>query len=95
ALEAGAEEVLSSEEEHEILCQPEDLHAVAGTLADKFGDAKGCKLAWKPQTLVPVDEDKAESLLKFLDVLDDLDDVQNVTANYDISDEVMEKLAAD
>ncbi|MTI09127.1 YebC/PmpR family DNA-binding transcriptional regulator [Curvivirga aplysinae] len=95
ALEAGADEVVTGDEEHEILCQPEDLHEVAGVLGEKFGDPKACKLSWKPQNLVPVEAaDKAESLLKFMDVLDDLDDVQNVTANFDISDEIMEKLAA-
>ena len=94
ALEAGAEDVASSEEEHEITCQPDDLHAVAGTLTDQLGEPKSCKLAWKPQNTVPVeDEGKAEGLLKFLDALDDNDDVQNVTANFDIADEVMEKLA--
>lgn len=94
ALEAGAEDVSSSEDGHEIICQPDDLHAVAGELEAKFGDLKGCKLAWKPQNLVPVDEDKVESLFKFLDALDDNDDVQNVTANFDVADDVMEKLAS-
>ena len=94
ALEAGAEDVASSEDDHEIVCQPEDLHSVAGTLTDQLGEPKSCKLAWKPQNVVPVeDEGKAEGLLKFLDALDDNDDVQNVTANFDIADDVMEKLA--
>ncbi len=93
ALEAGADDVVSGDEGHEILCEPGDLHAVAGALSEKFGDAKGAKLAWKPQNVIPLDQDKAEKLLKFLDVLDDLDDVQHVTANFDISDEIMEKLA--
>lgn len=93
ALEAGAEDVSSSEDGHEIICQADDLHAVAGELEAKFGDLKSCKLAWKPQNLVPVDEDKVESLFKLLDALDDNDDVQNVTANFDVADDVMEKIA--
>lgn len=94
ALEAGAEDVASSEDGHEIICQPEDLHAVAGELEGKFGEPRACKLAWKPKNTIPVDQDKAESLLKFLDNLDDNDDVQNVAANFDIADDVMEALAA-
>ncbi|RED49782.1 YebC/PmpR family DNA-binding transcriptional regulator [Aestuariispira insulae] len=94
ALEAGAEDVASSDEGHEIICSADDLHAVAAVLEGALGEAKSCKLAWKPQNTVPVeDEGKAEGLLKFLDALDDNDDVQNVTANFDIADEVMEKLA--
>jgi len=92
ALEAGAAEV-QSDEEHEILCQPEDLHAVSAALIESLGDPSSCALVWKPRNLTPVGEDQAESLLKFMDALDDLDDVQNVTANYDIPDDVLERLA--
>lgn len=92
ALEAGAEDVESSEDGHSIVCAADDLNAVATTLEDKFGEAKSSKLVWKPKNLIPVDEDKGESLMKLLDNLDDHDDVQNVFANYDIADDVLEKL---
>lgn len=93
ALEAGAEDVSSSEESHEIICAAEDLNEVSQALEDRFGEPDESKLVWKPQNLTPVDGDAAESLLRLLDNLDDNDDVQNVYANYDISDEVMEKIA--
>jgi len=93
ALEAGADDVASAEEGHEILCASDSLHAVAGALEGQFGEASSVKLVWKPQNLVPVDADKAESVLKLMDTLDDNDDVQNVFANFDIPDDVMERLA--
>ncbi len=93
ALEAGADDVSSSEDGHEIICAADSLHAVSGELEGKFGEATSVRLAWKPQNLVPVDADKAESVLRLMDNLDDNDDVQNVFANFDIPDEVMESLA--
>lgn len=93
ALEAGAEDVKSSDEGHEVICGSDSLHAVAGELEARFGEAASARLAWKPQNLVPVDADKAESVLKLMDTLDDNDDVQNVFANFDIADDVMESLA--
>ena len=93
ALEAGADDVTSSEDGHEVICGADSLHAVAGVLEGQFGEASSAKLVWKPQNLVPVDADKAESVLKLMDTLDDNDDVQNVFANFDIADDVMERLA--
>ncbi|MEM6627536.1 MAG: YebC/PmpR family DNA-binding transcriptional regulator [Pseudomonadota bacterium] len=95
ALDAGAEDVESDDEAHVIYTAREDLMEVAGALEGKFGDveASSTRLIWKPQNLVPVDDDKVETLTKLLDVLDDLDDVQNVFGNYEISDEAMEALA--
>ena len=92
ALEAGAEDVTSSEEGHEIWTAIGDLHEVAKALEPVLGEAEGAKLAWRPQTMVSVDEGDAATLFKLIDALDDDDDVQTVWANYDISDEVMEKL---
>ena len=92
ALEAGAEDVTSSEDGHEIWTAVGDLHEVAKALEPVLGEAEGAKLAWKPQTMVTIDEDDAGTLLKLLDVLDDDDDVQTVWGNYEIPDEVMEKL---
>ncbi|WP_066800369.1 YebC/PmpR family DNA-binding transcriptional regulator [Sphingomonas soli] len=92
ALDAGAEDVTSSEDGHEIWTAVGDLHEVAKALEPVLGEAESAKLAWKPQTMVEVNEADAATLLKLLDVLDDDDDVQTVWGNYEISDEVMEKL---
>lgn len=92
ALEAGAEDVTSSEDGHEIWTDQGSLHEVAKALEAVLGAAEGAKLAWKPQTMVTIGEEDAATLLKLLDVLDDDDDVQTVWGNYEIPDEVMEKL---
>jgi YebC/PmpR family DNA-binding regulatory protein len=92
ALEAGAEDVSSSEDGHEIWTATDALHEVAKALEPKLGEAEGAKLAWRPQTQVTVDEAAAGQLFKLIDALDDDDDVQTVWANYDVPDAVMEKL---
>jgi YebC/PmpR family DNA-binding regulatory protein len=92
ALEAGAEDVESGEEEHSIWTSFDVLHEVAKALEATLGEAESAKLAWRPQTLVEVDEGNAATLLKMIDVLEDDDDVQTVWGNYDVSDEVMAKL---
>jgi len=94
ALEAGASDVVSSEDGHEIICAPDDLGAVRDTLEEKFGAPEDARLDWKPQTTTELDEDKAMTLLKLLDVLEDNDDVQRVASNFEVSDEVMERLSA-
>ncbi|HEY6869806.1 MAG TPA: YebC/PmpR family DNA-binding transcriptional regulator, partial [Novosphingobium sp.] len=70
----------------------ENLHPVARELEKVLGEAEAVKLAWKPGLKTEVDEDTARTLLKLIDVLDDDDDVQTVWGNYEISDEVMERL---
>ena len=92
ALEAGAEDVSSSEEGHEIWTEQGSLHEVAKALEPVLGEAEGAKLAWRPQTMVEVGEGDAATLFKLIDALDDDDDVQTVWGNYDVSDAVMEKL---
>ncbi len=94
ALEAGAEDVQSDAGGHEITCAPDDLSAVRDALEEKFGAAETARLDWKPQNTVAVDEEAAESLIKLLDLLDDNDDVQRVAANFEVADEVMERLSA-
>lgn len=94
AAEAGAEDVESDDETHVIWCEATDLSDVAQALEDILGEAESTKLVWRPQTYTPVDGDTAETLMKLLSALDDDDDVQSVTANFDISDEVMERLAS-
>ena len=92
ALEAGADDVESNEDGHSIWTAIENLHEVAKALEPVLGEAESVKLAWRPQTQVTVDEAQAGQLLKLVDALDDDDDVQTVWGNYDIPDEVMEKL---
>ena len=94
AAEAGAENVESDGDSHEIVTAPDDLHAVAKALEGRFGDPDSAKLAWKAHEPVPVSEDDARKLLKLLDALDDNDDVQEVYGNYEISDAIMERLEA-
>ena len=94
ALEAGADDVESAEESHEITCAPEDFNTVREALDTRFGAPEEAGLTWKPQNTIALDEDKAATLLKLLDILDDNDDVQSVSANFEISDEVMAKLTA-
>jgi YebC/PmpR family DNA-binding regulatory protein len=92
ALEAGAEDVESGEEEHSIWTAMDALHEVSKALEASLGAADSAKLAWRPQTLVEVDEANAATLLKMIDALEDDDDVQTVWGNYDVSDDVMAKL---
>ena len=93
ALEAGADNVESSEEGHEVTCTPDDLAAVRDALEGRFGTPEYARLDWKPQTSVPVaDETVAKTLLKLLDALEDNDDVQRVQANFEIPDDIMERL---
>ena len=93
ALEAGAEDVSSSEEGHEIWTALDSLHEVAKALEPVLGEPEGAKLAWRPQTMVTVGDEDAAKLLKLIDALDDDDDVQTVWGNYDVPDDVMERLA--
>ena len=92
AMEAGADDIESSDDGHIIWTEMESLHEVAGSLEKSLGEASDTKLAWKPNISVELDEAAAGTLLKLVDALDDDDDVQTVWGNYDISDEVMEKL---
>ena len=93
AIEAGADDVQSSDETHEIYCAFDALAEVSSALEAKFGEAVSVKPTWRPQNTIPVEGDKAASLMKLIDALDDCDDVQNVYANFEISDEEMERLA--
>ncbi len=94
AIEAGAEDVQSSEEGHTIICGFEDIGEVSSALEAALGEAESVKAIWRPQTGAPVDEDKAQSVLRLVEVLEDDDDVQNVYANFEVDDEVMAKLSA-
>ena len=94
AIEAGAEDVESGEDGHSIYTEAEDLAHVAAALEEALGEAEQTRLIWKPQTLTPVDEHTGATLMKLMAALEDDDDVQRVTSNFDMSDEVMEKLAS-
>ena len=94
ALEAGADDVRSDDSGHQVICSPDELHAVAGKLEDHFGEPQSAKLVWRPLTTIIVDEDAAEGLIKLFETLDENDDVQAVSANYEIADDVLERLTA-
>lgn len=95
AVEAGATNCESGEEGHDIQTDPDDLSSVREALETKFGEAEKSGLAWKPNTLAEIDEEQASTLLKLIDGLEDSDDVQNVSTNFEVSDEIMEKLMAE
>ena len=94
ALEAGADNVESDAEAHQVTCATEDFSTVRDALEKKFGAAREAKLQWLPLNTVPVDGDAAESLLKLIDTLEDNDDVQVVFGNFEFSDETLAKLSA-
>jgi YebC/PmpR family DNA-binding regulatory protein len=94
AIDAGADDAQSNAAGHTITCAFGNIGEVSAALAAKFGEAQSVKLVWKPQTMAPLDQEKAESLMKLMEGLDEDDDVQNVFSNADISDDVMARLNA-
>jgi YebC/PmpR family DNA-binding regulatory protein len=94
AIEAGAEDVTTDEDGHYITCGFEDIGEVSKALEVTLGEADTVKAIWRAQNTVPVDEERAQSLMKLIDTLEDDDDVQNVYTNFEVSDEVMAKLSA-
>ena len=94
AIEAGADDVLSDKDGHIVTSAFESIGDVSTALAKNFGDAESVKVVWKPRTLTPLDHERAESLMKLIEALDEDDDVQNVFSNADIADDVMAKLHA-
>jgi YebC/PmpR family DNA-binding regulatory protein len=94
AIEAGAADVESSEESHDIFCEVEDFNDVRAALESTLGEPESARLDWRPLNRVDVDEETGRTLFKLLDVLEDDDDVQRVIANFEVSDEVMERLSA-
>ena len=93
AVEAGAEECESTVDTHEVTCGPDVLHEVARTMGERFGVHGAAQLAWVPQSTVPVDEARAETLFKLLETLEDDDDVQSVFSNLDLPDELLSRLS--
>jgi YebC/PmpR family DNA-binding regulatory protein len=92
AIEAGADDVLSSDTGHEIFASHGTFREVAKALEAKFGEARKAALIWKPQNTIAVDDETGEKLLKLIDLLNEHDDVQNVYANFEISDALMAKM---
>ncbi|MEQ8290556.1 MAG: YebC/PmpR family DNA-binding transcriptional regulator [Roseovarius sp.] len=95
AIEAGAEDVESSEDGHIIWCADTDLNDVSNALEAELGESESTKLVWKPTTTTEMDFEGMEKLMKLIDALEDDDDVQRVTTNFEASDEVMSQLAAE
>ncbi len=95
ALDAGADDVTSTDEGHEIWTDVGALHEVVRALEAKLGEAESAKLAWRPQVMTQIaDEADAGTLLKLIDALEDDDDVQTVWGNYDVPEDVLAKLQA-
>jgi YebC/PmpR family DNA-binding regulatory protein len=94
AIDAGADDVVSNEGGHEVYAGQGNFHEVAKALEQKFGEPRKATLTWKPQNTVAVDDDKGEKLLKLIETLNEHDDVQNVYANFEISDALVQKLSA-
>ncbi len=94
ALEAGADECVSSADSHEFLTGMEDFASVRDALETKLGAPASAAIVWRPQNTVEVNDEAGETLMKLVEVLDDHDDVQNVYGNYDLSDTLIAKLAS-
>jgi YebC/PmpR family DNA-binding regulatory protein len=92
AIEAGAEDVESSEDDHVIWCADTDLNDVSNALEADLGESDSTKLIWKPTITTEMDLEAMEKLMRLIDALEDDDDVQRVTTNFEASDEVMEQL---
>ena len=95
AVEAGAQDVESDSDGHIVTCDPDDFAAVRDALEKRFGEPDESALVWRPNVNAEVTEDQASTILKLIDALEDNDDVQTVTTNFEVSDEIMEKLLAD
>ncbi|MBV9064753.1 MAG: YebC/PmpR family DNA-binding transcriptional regulator [Methylobacteriaceae bacterium] len=94
ALEAGAEDVSASDDGHEIITTLESLREVAQALEQKFGEPRKAALVWRPQNTISVDDEAGEKILKLVGALEDNDDVQNVYANFEVSDALVARMGA-
>jgi YebC/PmpR family DNA-binding regulatory protein len=94
AIEAGAEDVVSNEDGHQVFTTTDTLAGVAKALEAKFGEPRKSGMLWKPQNTIAVDDEQGEKILKLIDALDDNDDVQNVYANFEVSDALVQKMSA-
>lgn len=92
-IEAGCDDCVAEEEEHVITCGMTALGEAVSVLSKKFGEPISAKFVWRPQTQIPIEGDSADALMKLLTTLDDLDDVQNVYSNEEMSEAEMARLA--
>ena len=93
AIEAGADDVQSSDEGHDIITSIESFGEVGKLLEAKFGEPRKAKLIWRPQTINLLDDESGEKAMKLIGALEDNDDVQNVYANFEISDALAQKIS--
>ena len=94
AIEAGAEDVVSADDGHQIFTTQETLRDVAKALEAKYGEPRKSAMLWKPQNAIALDDEAGEKILKLLEALDEHDDVQNVYANFEVSDALIAKMGA-
>jgi len=94
AIDAGAEDVASNDDGHQIITAPDTLNDVAKALEAKFGEPRKASLLWRPQNTVALDDEAGEKVLRLIESLDDSDDVQNVYANFEVSDALVAKMSA-
>jgi YebC/PmpR family DNA-binding regulatory protein len=94
AIEAGADDVVSTEAGHEIYCEQSALSEVTKALEARFGEPRKSALVWRPQNTVDVDDEAAEKLIRLVESLEDHDDVQNVFVNFEVSDAALAKAGA-
>ena len=95
AIEAGAEDVISDESGHQVVTQLDSLNEVTKALEAKFGEPRKSGMVWKPQNTVAVDDEAGEKIVKLVEALEESDDVQNVYANFELSEALMQKMSAD
>ena len=93
AIDAGAEDVTSNDDGHQIITAPDTLNDVAKGLEAKFGEPRKASLLWRPQNIVALDDEAGEKVLRLIESLDDSDDVQNVYANFEVSDALVAKMS--
>ena len=94
AIDAGADDVATTAERHEVTTAMADLRDVAQTLEGRFGEPRRAALVWRPQNTVLVEDEVGEKILKLVDALEKNDDVQTVYANFEVSDALMAKMGA-
>jgi transcriptional/translational regulatory protein YebC/TACO1 len=94
AIEAGADDCVTEEEEHVVLCGVPALAEVQAALEARFNAPASAKIVWRPRTTIPIEGEPATALMKLLSALDDLDDVLNVYANFEMTEEALANLDA-
>jgi YebC/PmpR family DNA-binding regulatory protein len=92
AIEAGADDCISDNEVYEILCQPESFQSIKDKFEYKFGACQAAEVGWRPTNTIMVNEEAAENVLKLIEALEDLDDVQSVSGNFELPESVLRKL---